>query len=100
VLLSIRYNDPDKLISQLEGYRKQSATIINELTDVESILKIFAENPKLYPYDFKFALNANASLAEVISKLRGFSSRSSSIVGLYEIQFIEGKLTLRKVSFQ
>lgn len=93
-------NNPDKLIAGIEEYRKRTVKVINELSSVKTVLNIYAENPKLYPDDFKFALDARDKLTEVITSLRGFSSRSSSIVGLYEIQFIDGKLQLRKVSLE
>jgi hypothetical protein len=101
-LSSIKYSSgkPDDLISQLEEYRKLSGKVINELSGVSSTLAIYADNPKIYPNDFKFALDAKKKLADVIKKLRGFSSRSSSVVGLYEIEFINGNLKLRKVTFE
>lgn len=99
---SINYDisKPDELISKLEEYRKASVGIANELSGIEATLVIYSDNPKVYPNDFKYALNAKKKLSEVISKLTGFSSRASSIVGLYEIEFIEGHLTLRKVTMQ
>ena len=101
-ITSIKYHidNPDKFISELEEYRKLSGKVSNELVGVNSALAIYADNPKIYPSAFKFALDAKKKLAEVIKKLRGFSSRSSSVIGLYEIEFINGNLKLRKVSFE
>ncbi|MDH5573564.1 MAG: hypothetical protein OEY89_17500 [Gammaproteobacteria bacterium] len=101
-LSSIKYNTtkPDELISKLEEYRKSSVKVINELSGVNSTLEIYSSNPKVYPNDFSYAMNAKQNLADLIKKLKGFSSRSSSIVGLYEIEFIDGSLKLKKVTFE
>ena len=99
---SITYDiqKPDDLISKLEEYRKLCGKSVDELTGVKAALEVFSSNPKVYPKDFNYALNAKNNLEEPIKKLKGFSSRSSSVVGLYEIEFINGKLTLRKVTME
>lgn len=99
---SITYDTqkPDDLISKLEEYRKLSEKFVDELSGVKAALEIYSSNPKIYPRDFNYALNAKTSLEEPIKKLKRFSSRSSSLVGLYEIEFISGKITLRKVTME
>lgn len=99
---SIHYDTqmPDDLISKLEQYRKLTEKSVDELSGVKVALEVYSVNPNAYPRDFSYALEAKTSLDEPIRKLKGFSSRSASVVGLYEIEFISGKLALRKVTLE
>ena len=101
-LLTISYDQskPDDLINELEEYRKKAGAIVNELSGVSSSLNSIVSNPTEFPHSYSYAIKAKNDLAKPISKLNGFSSRSASVVGLYEIDFIAGKLKLRKVTFE
>jgi len=55
---------------------------------------------KIYPNDFKYAMDANTKLTKAVNILSAFSARKSSIAGLYEIEFLGKNIKLRKVSFE
>ncbi|MCD4811238.1 hypothetical protein K8R14_01355 [bacterium] len=94
--------EPLKLIEELEKYRKLSGNINNELKSVNAALSIYSSNPSIFKDDYNYALQAKPHLEEAIELLAGFSSRSTSVTGLYEIDFIRGtgNLMLRKVSYE
>lgn len=93
-------NKPDILINEVEKRRKISKEIANELNNTVINLTAYGDNVESFPSDFSVAKNAALELSKVVKKLNEYSLRSNSVVGLYEIQYIEGKLVLRKVAFK
>lgn len=88
---------PDALLSAVEERRKISRKLAIKLKNVSSTLDIYESSKPKEGNVILLAKNANVPLKNVIKEILGFSLRSSSVTGLYEIDFISGKLNLRKV---
>jgi hypothetical protein len=91
---------PDALLTAVEERRKIAGKQAGILKNVFSTLTVYAENKAEEPPLILIAKNANDELKLVIKSLLAFSLRSTSTNGLYEINFINGRLNLRKVVFE
>lgn len=91
--------DPDALLLSVEKRRKLAKKLTTQLKNVSSTLSFYAENKVEKPILALPAKISNTSLSDVIKKLIAFSLRSSSVTGLYEIDYINGQLNLHKVNF-
>lgn len=91
-------DNPDALLQAVEVRRKLARTQVEILSNVSSTLAIYAENKAEKPEIILIAKNANEKLNFVMMSLSKFSVRSSSVDGLYEINYINGRVNLRKVT--
>jgi hypothetical protein len=91
-------NDPDTLLSKLEELRKRSGKIVDELEGVTTALKIYRDHKDTNPEDKIVAEKSLDKLAPTVKLLSSFAERAQSVVGLYEIEFINGRIALRKVT--
>lgn len=89
--------NPDVLLKEVEKRRKLAKVLTTDLNNVSSSLAIYANNEADKPDLVLVAKEANTKLANAIKLLSAFSLRSSSVTGLYEINYINGRLQLNKV---
>lgn len=89
--------DPDALLNAVEEKRKLSKRQAEILKNVSATLDVYASNDAEDAGLILIAKSSNDELKSVIKSLLAFSLRSSSVNGLYEIQYLNGRLSLRKV---
>lgn len=89
--------NPDVLLKEVEKRRKLAKVLVTDLNNVSSSLAIYANNEAKKPNLVLVAKKANTKLAKAVKLLSAFSLRSSSVTGLYEINYINGRLQLNKV---
>lgn len=97
IYMEYKEDDLDKLIDDVEKKREKSKSISDQLKIVQTTLDFYANNKVEKPELIAISARAKKPLDDVTKKLSSFSERSSSITGLYEIEFIDGKLKLTKV---
>jgi hypothetical protein len=89
--------DPDKLLTDVEKRRKIAKQQADILKNITTTLSVYSNNGAEEPSLILLAKNANAQLKPVMKSLLGFSLRSSSVNGLYEIGYTNGRINLKKV---
>jgi hypothetical protein len=97
IYMEYKENDLDKFIDDVEKKREKSKSISDQLKIVQSTLGFYVNNKVEKAELIAVSSKAIKPLDGVTQKLSTFSERSSSITGLYEIEFIDGNLKLTKV---
>jgi hypothetical protein len=98
---TIKYPDGELeiLIAKLEDYKKKTEEVVSQLKSISGVLKTIGDDSKTFPKDFMFAIEANEGLTAAIKKLKNFYNHAETVTGLYEIEYVNGELSLRKVIF-
>lgn len=96
-LIKYDVNDLDMFIETVEKKREIAESISDQLKVVLGTLDFYATNQVEKPELVTIAAEVKIPLEKVTNKLAGYSKRTSSITGLYQIHFIEGKLKLTKI---
>ncbi len=97
IYMEYKENDLDQFIDDVEKKREKSKSISDQLKIVQTTLDFYVNNKVEKPELIAISSKAKKTLDGVTEKLSAFSERSSSIAGLYEIEFIDGNLKLTKV---
>lgn len=97
IYIELKNNDLDKFVNDIEKKRGKSKSISDQLKIVLSTLDFYVSNKTDMPKLISPSKIAKNKLNEITNKLSAFSKHSSSITGLYQIEFFDKKLKLTKV---
>lgn len=91
---------PDEFLKKIDDARRAASLTISELSSVNEALKTYSSNVKEFENIFADAQLASSAVEKSIELLSAFVVSEPSSAGLYEIEYINGRLVLRKVGIK
>lgn len=97
VKVGYRKLKPAVFLKTVEERRTLAKAVTVDLNNVSASLSVYADNAAKAPNLVLPAKRTNTKLDKAVTLLSAFSLRSSSVTGLYEINYINGRLQLNKI---